>query len=281
MEIQIMNNLKKNYGWVLPDTIQVNNYLDDCISSYSDDKIFENFKKLKGYRIILEGGPKNLFDTFLDHIDNSSDPDLFFNNLEKFRINDSVGNPDIYEESRIGEFSGTTLKYAFNAIEIINFIKNHGAGIDKVKKIVEIGGGYGGLCLILSGFIEFDSYTLIDLPEVCRLIEKYLSKFPHLEGKVNTISCNDLNESTFDEIDFAIAISSLGECNLDTQLKYFSTIIKKSSLSYIVRNLDSWERFGEHKETINSLDDTFLVDDTERVEPEYSSQIAIYIKRTK
>jgi len=276
-----MNNLKKNYGWVLPDTIQVNNYLDDCISSYSDDKIFENFKKLKGYRIILEGGPKNLFDTFLDHIDNSSDPDLFFNNLEKFRINDSVGNPDIYEESRIGEFSGTTLKYAFNAIEIINFIKNHGAGIDKVKKIVEIGGGYGGLCLILSGFIEFDSYTLIDLPEVCRLIEKYLSKFPHLEGKVNTISCNDLNESTFDEIDFAIAISSLGECNLDTQLKYFSTIIKKSSLSYIVRNLDSWERFGEHKETINSLDDTFLVDDTERVEPEYSSQIAIYIKRTK
>lgn len=34
-----MNNLKKKYGWVLPDTIQVNNYLDDCISSYSDDKI--------------------------------------------------------------------------------------------------------------------------------------------------------------------------------------------------------------------------------------------------
>jgi len=274
-----MNNVKKNYGWALPDTIQINNYLDDCINACDDDEIFKNFKKLEGYRIILEGGPKNLFDTFLDHIDNSSDPDLFFDNLEKFRINDSLGNPDIYEESRIGRFSGSTLKYAFNAIEIINFIKNYGNGIDKIKKIVEIGGGYGGLCLILSGFIEFDSYTLVDLPEVCKLIEKYLSKFPHLQGKINTISCNNLNEDTFDEIDFVIAISSLGECNLDTQLKYFDTIVKKSSLSYIIRNLDTRERLDEHRETINFLDDTFLVDDTERIEPSYSSQIAIYIKK--
>ena len=39
------------------------------------------------------------------------------------------------------------------------------------------------------------------------------------------------------------------------------------------------ERFEDHKATINSLGDNFLVNDSSRVEQEYSSQIIVYIKR--
>ena len=41
-----------------------------------------------------------------------------------------------------------------------------------VSKIVEVGGGYGGLCRVLSKVCEFDEYILIDLPEVSAFTEK-------------------------------------------------------------------------------------------------------------
>ena len=62
-------------------------------------------------------------------------------------------------------------------------------------------------------------------------------------------------------------------------MKYFSEIIAKSNLSYIIRNPDTPQRVQDHQVTVNSLGDNFLVDDSGRVEQEYSSQIIVYIKR--
>ena len=51
-------------------------------------------------------------------------------------------------------------------------------GLERLK-IVEIGGGYGGLCLFLKSLSSFfgvsiDSYILYDIPEIERLQSKYL-----------------------------------------------------------------------------------------------------------
>ena len=39
------------------------------------------------------------------------------------------------------------------------------------------------------------------------------------------------------------------------------------------------ERLEDHRSTINSLGDNFLVNDSSRIEQEYSSQIIVYIKK--
>ncbi len=266
------------HGWEGANDEILNAYATACLKASEDDKFFATFKKDEGYRPILEGGPLLLFNTYLGHIREHRMDTTFFENLEKFRINDSVGDPDLYLDNEIGRFSPTTLKFSHNTIDILEFITDHG-DINSVKNIVEIGGGYGGLCLILSGFIEFDTYTHVDIPEACKLVERYVAEFPQLEGKVKTIPCNELDDNSFDQIDLAIAINSVNECTRETQLKYFSEVFAKSKLGYLIRNPDTAERGEDHRVTVGSLGDNFLVDDTGRVEQEYSSQIIVYIKR--
>jgi len=266
------------HGWIAaPDNV-LGLYAQSCFDCASDEDKFKNFKKDSGYRTIVEGAPKLFFDYYVDAIKSHENYEIFRTNLEKFRVNDTIGNPDTYVDSEIGEFSGSTLKFAFNAIDILEFIKTQSNG-SEVKNIVEIGGGYGGLCLVLSGFIEWDQYTLVDLPETCLLVDKYLSQFPEIKDKIRTVPCDRIDEEDLGQIDLAIAINSLSECNLETQLNYFDKIISKSRLSYIVRNPDTQERMNHHKETINSLSNNFLVDDSNKVEEWYSSNIIVYIKR--
>ena len=88
-----------------------------------------------------------------------------------------------------------------------------------------------------------------------------------------------MDDNSFDDIDLAIAVNSVNECTRETQLKYFSEIIAKSKLGYIVRNPDTPERVQDQRATVDSLGDNFLVDDSGRVEQDYSSQIIVCIKR--
>ena len=266
------------HGWVGAEDEILNAYAQACLKASEDDEFFATFKKVKEYRPIIEGGPKLLFDTYLNHIKEHSFQKTFLDNLEKFRINDSIGNPDLYSDPDVGNFSPTTLKFAHNSIDILEFIKDHG-DLSGIKNIAEIGGGYGGLALVLSGFIDYDTYTHIDIPEACKLVERYVAEFPQLNGKVKTIPCNELNENSFDNLDLAIAVNSVNECTRETQLKYFSDVFAKSRLGYLIRNPDTPERIQDHRATIDSLGDDFLVDDSGRVEQDYSSQIIVYIKR--
>ena len=267
------------HGWVGAEDTVLQKYAAACLRASEDDDAFSRFKQDPDYRPILEGGPRLFFDTYLEDIRNHNNANVFFENLETFRINDSVGEPDLFEEPDIGKFSGTTIKFAHNAIDILEFIKDHG-NWEKTKNIVEIGGGYGGLCLILSGFIDFDTYTHVDIPEACKLVEKYTSQFPQLEGKVKTFPCNQLDQFYRGPktVDLTIGINSINECTRDTQLDYFNKIVANSKLSYIIRNPDTAERWEDHKATIDALGDTFLVDDSGRAEAAYSRQIVVYIK---
>lgn len=266
------------HGWIAAPDDVLGSYAQSCFDCASDESKFKNFKKDSGYRTIVEGAPKLFFDYYVEAIKSHENYKTFKDNLEKFRVNDTIGNPDTYVDPEIGEFSGSTLKFAFNAIDILEFIKTQG-NESEIKNIVEIGGGYGGLCLILSRLVDWDQYTLIDLPETCLLVDKYLSNFPDIKDKVKTIPCDRVDKENFSKIDLAIAINSLSECDLETQLNYFDKIISKSKFSYIVRNPDTQERMNHHKQTIDSLPDNFLVDDSNRVEEWYSSNIIVYIKR--
>ena len=117
--------MNSTLNWEIDQHI-ANEYIEACVDAASDES-FSNFKQDSRYRYILEGGTKETFDYFLNKINNLPNKDLFYNNLEVFRKNDFYGNPDLYCDSEVGEFSLTTLKYAYNALEIIDFIKDeHG-----------------------------------------------------------------------------------------------------------------------------------------------------------
>lgn len=95
--------------------------------------------------------------------------------------------------------------------------------------------------------MEFESYILIDLPETCKLIDKYISNYQNLNNKITSLSCFEIDNFNFENTDLTIAINSLSECNLDFQLKYFNSVISKSKYSYIVRNLYSSKCVEDHK----------------------------------
>ena len=260
--------LSKDFGWSIKEE-NAKAYATACLEVDID-----NFRKDSGYRKILEGGGLDVFNYFLGAIRDHDLSDQFFDNLEVFRANDLYGNPDLYSDSEVGMFSPTTLKYALNVLNILEVFEK-----GKIKRVVEIGGGYGGMAVILSHFLDLEDYTLVDLPECNLLTEKYLGKYDNLVGKINTVNCHESSDHDFSDTDLVIAINSLSECNRDVQLGYFRDIIKNSRYSYIVRNIDKQSCVEDHQQGLALLPDNFLFDDTQRVEETYSSNRIVYIKR--
>ena len=60
---------------------------------------------------------------------------------------------------------------------------------------------------------------------------------------------------------------------------YVNKVITQSQYTYIVRNIDSEENVFKHKECIRALDDTFLVDDSEKIEEKWSQNRVVYVKK--
>ena len=97
---------------------------------------------------------------------------------------------------------------------------------------MEIGGGYGGLCKVMSSFIKFDQYLLLDLEECNLLSRRYLSIFnlPTLSHRAEEIDEIDEN------FDLLISNYALSECDRETQMMYIEKFVKRSNNFYIMHN---------------------------------------------
>lgn len=134
-----------------------------------------NFKSNQHYNSILEHVSQGQGTDYLHLIENEF-PEISFENIFDFvTLNDKYGTPHKYQMySLIGRelvCSPTSLRYIYHSLLILK--KFNG------KSIVEIGCGYGGLFLSINFFskvlnIVIEKYYLVDLPEVCELIDKYL-----------------------------------------------------------------------------------------------------------
>ena len=144
---------------------------------------------------------------------------------EEVKKNDTFGSPDLYEYP-CGKISPTTLRYVKNTCDIV---RKFGTSFDS---IVEIGGGYGGLCKVMSSFVKFDQYLLLDLEECNLLSRKYLSHFdlPTLSYRAEEIQDIDKN------FDLLISNYALSECDRETQMMYIEKFVKKSNNFYIMHN---------------------------------------------
>ena len=91
--------------WINQDS--ENSYRRVCSNACLDDKIFNNFKQNLIYTGILEHVSYRLGLWYLKEIQNSN-KELLKTYLEKFKENDSIGSPRVYDYVDIGMISPTT-----------------------------------------------------------------------------------------------------------------------------------------------------------------------------
>jgi hypothetical protein len=161
-------------------------------------------------------------------------------------LNDRTGSPRMVS---FGNFlaSPTSLRYIWHAHTILSWFQTFEkskTGID----IVEVGGGYGGLCLAVSYFaaqygVSISSYTIVDIKAPSDLQNLYLSKhalqFPvHFEDGA-TFGANIQKTGMF-----LISNYCFSEVAHDVQKSYIDTLFPKVSHGFLAWNMIPVYHFG-------------------------------------
>lgn len=151
------------------------NYCQTIEQTVLANQNLSSFKSHPAYRQILE----HVSPQFGQQYATALQPKLSENCIRTFcNLNDQWGSP---VKAQCGPYhcSPTSLRYLLHAYLILDHIKQLGI---QTCPIVELGGGYGGLCLALYHLqelfgISISKYTIIDLPAPTGLQRLYLSQF--------------------------------------------------------------------------------------------------------
>lgn len=151
-------------------------YITDLLKTDLKDS---SFKSAQEYNEVLENLSKVLGTEYLKQIETEF-PEITFDDMKEFiNLNNKCGQAQksIFTTSnmKILYCSPSALRYIYHSLKIIHHIKNSNS-----KKVVEIGGGYGGLYLAINIFapklnVTIDKYYIIDLPVVTELIKRYIA----------------------------------------------------------------------------------------------------------
>jgi putative sugar O-methyltransferase len=209
------------HSWGADEALE-RNYRSACQKAIEEECYFAQFKSDPDYRQILEHVEERYGQAYLNIIREQS-PE-FLENIDSFKKNDLFGGPMKAFYRGIGPVSPTTLRYLKIASDLK---KAYGTSLNQ-KSIVEIGGGYGGQCLILTTIYDFKNYTIVDIPEPLALTKKYLEK----HGIYNVTYKNI--EDSFLEEDFDLVISNYAYSELNSKMrkKYADEIINRSKRGY-------------------------------------------------
>jgi hypothetical protein len=143
--------------------------------------------------------------------------------INKFLINDNIGNPMIYgiENLRISPGTLRFIKVLGDILAIDN----------KINNIIEIGSGYGGQALIIKTYSNDIDYSLVDIPESLLVSKSYLNKN---NCDVTFVSTDEI--ITKDYYDLVISDYCLSELDLTGIAFYVNNIINKCKYGYFTVN---------------------------------------------
>ncbi len=207
-------------SWTLQDSAVVP-YLSACRAAAQGSDFFKGFKSHPAYRHVLEHVSYEEGQQYLDEVEID-----YKDKLDEIKENDALGTPVTCSYDGVGTISPTTVRYLKNTSDIVN---KFGTSFDS---IVEIGGGYGGLCKVMSSFVKFENYLLLDLEECNMLSRKYLSNFDLPTMSYQAEEIVDVEEN----FDLLISNYALSECNRETQMMYVERFVKKSDKFYLMHN---------------------------------------------
>ena len=204
------------------------------VKSILETQDLSNFKSQPSYTYMLEHVSKDQGEKYLQLIKLMTE--ITVEEIREFcKMNDSLGNPG---RETIDTFtvSPTSLRYIFHAHLILTHIRNLKLS---VLDIVEIGGGYGGLCLALHFFcnkymIPINSYTIIDLENAIQLQNLYISKVnPSLQ--INFVNSSTFGSNIQKEKMFLISNYCFSEIEYNLQIQYIARLFPK-----IVHGFMAW-----------------------------------------
>jgi len=223
----------------------------DTYSNYvkeiCDSGNISDFKRNPKYTYMLEHVLKEQADEYLYYI--QRDTSFTANEIQEFcMINDYLGNPNKFDFGFI-KASSTSIRYIFHAHLILAYLQK--LNLPSVD-ILELGGGYGGLCLAVHHFskkynISIRSYGIIDLPNISRLQGMYLSSInPAL--KVEFVDSTSFGQGVTPK-KFLISNYCFSEITDALQKKYIEILFPKVSHGFMAWNMIPTYNFGfDYKE---------------------------------
>lgn len=198
----------------------------------------------------------------LEHLSHS-DAVIYLNMSRKYiddeqirtliETNDLFG--DFYKYDHEGIMgSPTSFRYVFHALEILRLY-------NCPVPIVEIGGGYGGLCVVISKLakmlnINIPKYYIIDTPNVSKLQNYYIRSHASLSNvsfEFETVSVDNFSILDSFGSGFYISNYALAEFSEVTRNKYIQSITKSMIGAYFAWNSYADLSWLPHTEFNNSF----------------------------
>lgn len=202
-------------------------YKNACLKAVLDEDFFQNFKRDFNYNQILEHVNKELGQKYLDKILENKNITLLVIEVVCW-INDNIGNPEKFLYDKIPKpVSPTSLRYIKVQLDLENLFGRE--NLEKFR-IVEIGGGYGGQCLISNTRIHYSDWQIFDLKEATQLQTKYLNNFV----PKHRFKCFDYIFPV--KPDLVISNYAFSEINREIQQEYLDKIIKNAVRGYMIFN---------------------------------------------
>jgi hypothetical protein len=238
-----------------------------CEAAANDESVFSVFKTIPAYTWILEHVSPDLGRSYLDFILEEYERDDVVEMCKDAIVNDKFGGsqPILYDigNEKIN-ITPSTLRYTKVFIDLLS----HFEDISEMN-VCEIGGGYGGQCLVAESLSGFKSWDIVDLKEANKLQQKYLDK--NEVSDVRFISLETITELK-DEYDLVISNYAFSECTREIQDIYVDKILKKSKHGYMTMNfithyedLHSFETLSAVIDNIKDLEEKPNSFDTNRV----------------
>jgi|AntAceMinimDraft_10_1070366.scaffolds.fasta_scaffold30260_2 hypothetical protein len=156
-------------------------------------------------------------------------------------LNDTFGKPVQYYFNEINiNCSPTSLRYIYHSLLILKHIET-----TKCSNIVEVGCGYGGLCLAINYFmsnfsVKITTYNIVDLSEPLILIEKYL--LLHKENISIQLAFHDsltYGRNIIDEDMFFVSNYCYTEIDVEHNKNYTDLLLSKVKHGFI-----TWQNGG-------------------------------------
>ena len=207
------------------------------VNHVCDSNDLSSFKSNPNYTSILEHLSPELGKQYLECILYKTG--ITNNEIVEFcAINDAIGNANKVKYDGLSiPVSSTSLRYIFHSHLILTHIKTLA---DPNTDIVELGGGYGGLCLSLYHFatkygVHINSYKICDLPAAIRLQKKYLSAIDATLN-VELVDSTSLGENIDCDNMFLISNYCFSEISKENQDSYRQKLFPKITHGFITWN---------------------------------------------
>jgi len=225
-----------NRAWVVEER-EAKLYYGICKQASENEKVFSRFKISGEYTTILSHVDKQRGSLYLRHIEIDY-PELLKDN--RYLINDKLGGDEFVNSSRKFKenfFNRNNKEKISIDPSTLRYLKQVGdiLSICKPTSIVEIGGGYGGLLLLLSQYCDVKSYYGYDHPDVIKLVKKYLGNY--------NISVED---EVKDKYDLVISAFAWDELNVNVRKWYIDNVFTKGEHGYIVASEETSSPHLEH-----------------------------------